>query len=153
MSSIVREIWVVDDESIITRPLQRLISSMLRREQLTEQYEIITHNYPERALALLPAQSRDIALVVADIMMPQLNGLDFLVRMKQFQPMAPRIILTGYADKENAIRALNELELFAYVEKPWNNDLFRQLVLSGLEKISPKSPGSHVSPLCAGGSH
>jgi class 3 adenylate cyclase len=130
-------ILVVDDERIITNPLKRLINRALRERKQTKQYELLTANDPTAALSDLDQRkgSRiDLALVVSDIMMPQMNGLDFLAEVRQLYPVAPRIILTGYGDKENAIRALNELNLYHYVEKPWDDDDFRSLVINALEK-------------------
>ena len=46
----------------------------------------------------------------------------------------PRIILTGYADKENAIKAINEVGLYQYLEKPWNNEDLQIILRNGLEK-------------------
>jgi response regulator RpfG family c-di-GMP phosphodiesterase len=46
----------------------------------------------------------------------------------------PRIILTGYADKENAIKAINNVGLFQYIEKPWDNDDILIIFRNGLEK-------------------
>ena len=46
----------------------------------------------------------------------------------------PRIILTGYADKENAIKVINEVGLFQYIEKPWDNEQLRLVIRNGLEK-------------------
>jgi adenylate cyclase len=130
-------ILIVDDERIITNPLKRLINRALREKRQTKQYELSTANDPTEALGDLDQRKEnniDLALVISDIMMPQMNGLDFLSEVRQRYPVAPRIILTGYGDKENAIRALNELNLYHYVEKPWDDDDFRSLVINALEK-------------------
>lgn len=132
----VKEILIVDDETIITRPVERLIKRALRRaREKFDQYIPVTANDPIKALDDLTRKSGpELALVIADIMMPQMNGLSFLAEVKNLYPMTPRIVLTGYADKENAIRALNELDLFYYVEKPWNDSEFGQLVLNALDR-------------------
>ena len=44
------------------------------------------------------------------------------------------MLLTGYADKENAIKAINQVGLYQYVEKPWDNDDLRLIIRNGLEK-------------------
>ena len=49
-------------------------------------------------------------------------------------PLVPRVLLTGYADKENAIKAINEVGLYQYIEKPWNNDDLRLIIRNALEK-------------------
>lgn len=130
-----RCIWIVDDEPIITGPLRRLIRGMVRKDKQYQQYQIITGNDPLIALEKIKQDDMDMALIVSDIMMPQLNGLEFLAEVMKEYPMAPRIILTGYADKENAIRALNELDLFSYVEKPWNDEQLKKLILNALQRF------------------
>jgi response regulator RpfG family c-di-GMP phosphodiesterase len=44
----------------------------------------------------------------------------FLAEVKKRFPLVPRILLTGYADKENAIKAINNVGLYQYIEKPWD---------------------------------
>ncbi len=54
--------------------------------------------------------------------------------LKKLQPYATRILLTGYADKENAIKAINEVGLYQYVEKPWDNNELKLVIENGLER-------------------
>jgi DNA-binding NtrC family response regulator len=66
--------------------------------------------------------------------MPEMDGISFLSEVKKLKPEIPRIILTGYADKENAIKAINDVGLFQYIEKPWDNDDLLIILRNGLEK-------------------
>ena len=66
--------------------------------------------------------------------MPGMNGIQFLLEVKKIHPFATRILLTGYADKENAIKAINEVGLYQYVEKPWENEDLRLVIQNGLER-------------------
>jgi len=66
--------------------------------------------------------------------MPEMDGITFLSQVKEICPEVPRIILTGYADKENAIKAINDVGLFQYLEKPWDNDDLLIIFRNGLEK-------------------
>jgi response regulator RpfG family c-di-GMP phosphodiesterase len=66
--------------------------------------------------------------------MPEMDGITFLAKIKEIKPQAPRILLTGYADKENAIKGINEVGLFQYIEKPWDNEQLRLVIRNGLEK-------------------
>ena len=68
--------------------------------------------------------------------MPEMDGISFLAKVKEKVPLAPRILLTGYADKENAIKAINEIGLYQYVEKPWDNEELKLIVRNGLEKVT-----------------
>jgi response regulator RpfG family c-di-GMP phosphodiesterase len=79
---------------------------------------VLTFTAPPRARC---TAGRDVDVIVADFMMPGMDGITFL-RQARDRPLATRILLTGYADKENAIRAINEAGLYYYLEKPWNNE-------------------------------
>ena len=59
---------------------------------------------------------------------------NILAKVREIKPEIPRIILTGYADKENAIKAINEVGLFQYIEKPWDNDDLKIIIRNGIEK-------------------
>lgn len=100
-------IVIVDDEEIVTQSLMSFL-------QLETEYEVHTFQSPEEALQLL--RQRPIDLVISDFLMPGMNGLQFLAAVKKLHPDTPRILLTGYADKENAIRAINEVGLFGNVK-------------------------------------
>ena len=52
------------------------------------------------------------------------------------RPQATRILLTGYADKENAIRAINEAGLYYYLEKPWDNEQLKLIIRNSVERSS-----------------
>ena len=67
-------------------------------------------------------------------MMPKMNGLEFLKTVRDKCPDTITILLTGYADKENAIKSINEIGLYYYLEKPWDNNALIKVVKNGLEK-------------------
>ena len=118
-------IALVDDEPMVITSLRSYLA-------LETDYEVLTYGDPAEALKDLPNRSLD--LVISDYLMPQMNGIDFLLEVKKVHPFATRILLTGYADKENAIKAINEVGLYQYVEKPWNNDDLRITIQNGLER-------------------
>ncbi len=66
--------------------------------------------------------------------MPEMNGIELLKEVKKLQPETVRLLLTGYADKENAIKAINEVGLYQYVEKPWDNNELKLIIQNGLER-------------------
>jgi response regulator RpfG family c-di-GMP phosphodiesterase len=66
--------------------------------------------------------------------MPGMNGIAFLLEVKKMHPFATRVLLTGYADKENAIKAINEVGLYQYIEKPWQNEDLKLIIQNGLER-------------------
>ena len=79
-------------------------------------------------------ENNTVDLVISDYVMPEMDGISFLAKVREMKPEIPRIILTGYADKENAIKAINEVGLFQYIEKPWNNDDLKIVIRNGIEK-------------------
>jgi len=71
--------------------------------------------------------------------MPNMNGLDLLSLIKQKQPHIVPILLTGYSDKDSAIKSINELGLYYYLEKPWDNSELIKVIQNGIEKASLES--------------
>jgi len=118
-------IVIVDDEEMVLKS----ISSLL---ELEESYEVKTFTSPQKALDFIREQSMD--LVISDYLMPGMDGISFLSRVREERPMVPLIILTGYADKTTAIKAINDIGLFQYIEKPWNNDDLMIIIRNGIEK-------------------
>jgi DNA-binding NtrC family response regulator len=118
-------ILLVDDDAMVLTSLTSLL-------ELETEYRLQTAAGGEQALAL--AEESEFDLVISDYLMPGLNGIDLLARFKEAQPWAPRILLTGYADKENAIRAINDVGLFQYLEKPWDNAHLLLVIRNALER-------------------
>jgi cyclic di-GMP phosphodiesterase len=118
-------VLILDDEEMVTTSLRNLF-------RLQTDYRLVIHTSPEQALA--DAKNHTIDLVITDYLMPVMDGIRFLTLFKDHQPQAVRVLLTGYADKENAIKAINEVGLYQYIEKPWDNDALLMIVKNGLEK-------------------
>jgi len=123
MSTIV----IVDDEVMITKTLAMLIELKLKSE-------VITFNTPNEALRFISSNSKKIDVVVSDFLMPEINGIEFLLKVKHINDEIESILLTGYADKENAIKSINDVGVYYYLEKPWNNDELIKIVSNAVEK-------------------
>lgn len=122
----VREsVLIVDDEEMVLTSLSTYLA-------LESDYEVATFTSAPRALEHLEAN--DVGLIISDFLMPEMDGITFLTRARELRPDAPRVLLTGYADKENAIKAINQVGLYQYVEKPWDNDDLRLIIRNGLER-------------------
>ena len=119
------KIVVVDDEKIVTSAFKTL----LKVEGFADAHFF---NSPKEALEFLKYNKPD--LVISDFLMPEINGLEFLKEVKALYPEVSKILLTGYADKENAIKAINEIGLYRYIEKPWNNDDLIINIKNGIER-------------------
>lgn len=118
-------ILLVDDEEMVLTSLRSFLA-------LETEYQILPFLSPGKALDF--AAGNEVNLVISDFLMPEMDGISFLARMRELRPDATRIILTGYADKENAIKAINEVGIFQYIEKPWDNDELLIAIRNGLEK-------------------
>jgi response regulator RpfG family c-di-GMP phosphodiesterase len=118
-------ILLVDDEEMVVTSIKSFLT-------LETDYEIVAFTSPEEALEYV--RNNKVDLVISDYLMPNIDGIEFLAQVKDVQPEATRILLTGYADKENAIKAINDVGLYQYIEKPWENDDLKLIIRNGLEK-------------------
>jgi len=119
------QIVIVDDEEIVLEAISSLLD-------LTTDYRVNSFLSPAEALAF--AENAQVDLVMADYLMPRMDGISLLSAFRDRHPQAPRILLTGYADKENAIKAINEVGLFQYIEKPWDNENLLIVLRNALER-------------------
>ena len=116
---------VVDDEELYRRALERI----LRRVG----YEVITARDAKEALALVAEQPPE--LVLSDIQMPGINGLELVRQIKDVAPDLPCIVVTGYGSAEQSVEALRA-GAFLYLEKPFDQghlDVVRRLVQQAIE--------------------
>jgi DNA-binding NtrC family response regulator len=118
-------VLIVDDEEMVLTSLSAYLT-------LETSYDVVTFTSAARALEHL--EQHDVGIIISDFLMPEMDGINFLAKAKELRPDAPRVILTGYADKENAIKAINQVGLYQYVEKPWDNDDLRLIIRNGLER-------------------
>lgn len=106
-----RIILVVDDEDNVCRALRRTLKQ--------EGYHVITANDPARALELLKVTKVD--MVISDHLMPNMTGLELLKTVRTRHPDCVRIMLTGHADMQTAIKAINHGEIYRFLSKPWDD--------------------------------
>jgi putative two-component system response regulator len=121
------KVLIVDDEIMITQTLSNLIELML-------DVTVMTFNDPVELLQSDVLDTTEFDLIISDFMMPRLNGIGLLKGIKEKQPDMVSILLTGYSDKENAIKSINEVGLYYYLEKPWDNGEIIKVIQNGLEK-------------------
>ena len=118
-------IVIVDDEEMVLVSIHSFLT-------LETDYKVTTFSHPKDALAFI--RENDVDLVISDYLMPDMDGIRFLGEVKKLKPDVTRIILTGYADKENAIEAINGIGIYQYIEKPWDNGDLNIIIRNGLEK-------------------
>lgn len=120
-----KNIVIVDDDELVISALKTLL-------KLEGFNNANFFKNPVEALEYLKGEKP--ALILSDFMMPDMNGFEFLSEAKKLYPEISMILLTGYADKENAIRAINEVGLYKYIEKPWDNDDLIMNIKNGIER-------------------
>src|SRR3954471_22653422 len=111
-------ILTVDDDPAVSRAVARDL-----RRQYGEEYRIVRADSGEEALAALKElklRGEQVAVLIADYRMPNMNGLQFLEAAMDLYPRARRVLLTAYADTDAAIQAINVVDLDHYLLKPWN---------------------------------
>jgi DNA-binding NtrC family response regulator len=118
-------ILIADDEEMV-------ITSLTAFLQLETDYHVEGFTDPERAARW--AEDHRVDVAISDYLMPKMNGIQLLARVKDKQPEASRVLLTGHADKQSAIAAINQVNLFQYVEKPWDNAQLLLVIRSGVER-------------------
>lgn len=118
-------IVIVDDEPMVTSSLM----SLFKLEGYTG---VNAFNSPLEALEYIKITNVD--LVISDFYMPEMNGIELLKKTRLVNSGTTLILLTGYADKESAIKAINEIGLYRYIEKPWDNDDLLLCIKNGLER-------------------
>jgi DNA-binding NtrC family response regulator len=118
-------IALVDDEEMVITSIKAYLG-------LQTDFTVRGFTDPEEAARFLTESPVDV--VVSNYRMPRMNGIQLLARVKQAQPEASRVLLTGCADHQCAITAINEVGLFQYLEKPWENDQLLLVLRAGVER-------------------
>ncbi len=118
-------VLIVDDEEMVTKNLEMLL-------KMETSLEPVTFTVPQQALEYVQSEPIDVA--ISDFIMPEMNGLELLSKIKEAQPATSRVLLTGYADKDSAIKAINEVGLFQYLEKPWENEFVLMVLRNAAER-------------------
>lgn len=107
-----QSVLFVDDDPEILASIKRI----LRKEEYKQYYVLSA----EKALKLLEEIRIDV--VISDLMMPETNGLAFLMEVKGKYPNTVRIILSGYAQVSIILSAIEKGDIFRYITKPWKMD-------------------------------
>ncbi|HEY8035193.1 MAG TPA: HD domain-containing phosphohydrolase [Methylobacter sp.] len=117
-------ILFVDDEANVLKALRRLFHN--------ETY--VTYFAPSGAEGLEVLRQHTVDLIISDMRMPEMNGAEFLTQVFTQWPETIRILLTGYADLQSTIEAVNNGRIYNYCNKPWNDEELKLLVRNALEQ-------------------
>jgi two-component system probable response regulator PhcQ len=120
-----RRILIVDDEENVCHALRR----SLRKEG----YELFFGHEPAEGLALLKTQPCD--MVISDHLMPNMTGLEFLKIVRDRHPDMMRLMLTGHADMQTAIDAINQGSIYRFLTKPWDDTELKVTLFLAFEQL------------------
>lgn len=95
-------------------------------------FTVYTASNGFEALEVLADQG-EMAIIISDQRMPQMNGTEFLSRTVEQFPDTIRIVLTGYTDVEDLVEAINSGKVFKYITKPWDPHNLKQVVMQAAE--------------------
>jgi putative two-component system response regulator len=119
------EILFVDDEEYILDIAQQIFAE--------RDITILTALGADEALDII--RKHEIAVLVSDNHMPGMKGIDLLSRVKVLSPDTVKILMTGFADLETVLDAINRVEVFRFIVKPWENSQLVGLVEEALERF------------------
>jgi two-component system NtrC family response regulator len=110
-------ILIVDDEKNYLVVLSAFLSG--------EGYETLTADNAELALEIV--ESADLDLILTDMKMPTMDGIELLKRVKEKSPDVPVVVMTAYGTVEKAVEAM-QLGAFNFIQKPFQNETLRQMI-------------------------
>ena len=113
-------IMIVDDEESILKALRRVLR-IAPCVYGNKNFSLEVEAFSSPAEALERARQETFDLFISDFRMPEMDGIEFLKGTKALQPDAARLILSGYADLNALLRAVNEVGIERFIGKPWND--------------------------------
>ncbi len=117
-------ILYVDDEVINLELLQLTYMN---------DFEVVIAESAEEGMKLL-ALHPDIHVLISDLKMPVMNGLDFIKVVKQEHPEKVCMLLTGFMESDVMLEGFNKELIFRYLMKPWNKDELKETILDALKR-------------------
>lgn len=109
------KVLIVDDEEMIVKSCMRVLRQA--------GFDVLGTTDPNEALKIVT--SEEVSVVISDQRMPVMLGAELLSKIKEVSPDTTRVILTGYADINAAMSAINDGNVFQYLSKPWEDKEFK----------------------------
>lgn len=103
------------------------------RATFRRDFEVFTALSGKEGLELL--RNNEIHIIITDQRMPEMTGVEFLVEVVKDYPDTIRILLTGYADINAVIEAVNKGNIYYYLNKPWDEQQLRIIIHNSFEKF------------------
>ncbi|HBI80807.1 MAG TPA: two-component system response regulator [Bacteroidales bacterium] len=121
------KILYVDDE---------VINLELFKINFKNEYSIFVADSAQKGLEIL--KNETISVIVSDLRMPQMNGIDFIEKVKREKPATICILLTAFMESEAMLRAINEELVYRYIMKPWKKDELKEVIDSAFKRVGQK---------------
>ncbi len=119
-----RAVLFVDDEEKVLASLKRTLHD--------EPYNTLFACGGKEALEIL--QQQEVHVIVTDMRMPEMDGLELLKTVKKDYPHIIRMVLSGYADMDTLLGAINQGEIFRFIPKPWkSNEELKTIIRQAIE--------------------
>jgi len=128
MTEAKKRILFVDDELGVLQGLERMLFEM------ADTWDMAFVDSAEKALSELSAREFDV--IVSDMRMPGMDGAQLLEQVSRHWPGSIRILLTGHADMNATVAAINRGQIFRYLNKPWSDEELRATVNQGLDLLA-----------------
>jgi len=140
-----RRLLLLDDEPNILNALRRCFATLIAQDDFAD---VVVEYFTSVAQALERVEEEDFDLVMCDYRMPEMNGVAFLARVIEIQPHVGRMIMSGYADRDAILSAINEVQVARFVCKPWDDAELRRIIANALDArgvpAAPKqAPSEH----------
>ena len=132
------KILIVDDEINILRSLRRLLAD--------EDCDITTASSGKEALRVIN-DKKDIAVIVSDMCMPGMTGVELLEEARNILPDSIRIMLTGYSDIKVAMAAINRGGAYRYIAKPWDDEEFICVIRDAVKRYNLLKENQRLSEI------
>ena len=130
-------VLTVDDEPSVLSALRRLLR--------LHGYTVVQATGGAEGLAIL--DEKPVDLVISDMRMPGMDGARFLEEVRRRDPGVVRIVLTGYADIDSTIAAINRGEIHRYLTKPWDDQDLLLVLREALERRALESRNAELQAL------
>lgn len=131
------QVLCVDDEQNILRAIKRALFSL--------DVDLTLVDSGEKALAVM--KEKTIHVVISDMKMPGMTGAELLEQVAAHYPDTFRVVLTGFADIDATIKAVNQGRIHRYLQKPWDNQELINTIEEGLERIKLKDENARLQKL------
>lgn len=113
----------VDDENNIL--------SSIKRAMMDEEFTLLFASNGKEALELI--KNRKISVIVTDMRMPEMNGLELLRKVEAISPLTIMLVLSGYTQINQILVTINQVDIFKFIAKPWEQDELVKMLHKALD--------------------